>query len=109
MSDCSGLIFRGTQSQFFDDKRCSFNYKESFTLLKRESCKCKDCVVVMDRILKGDGDNLIDCNYWFETFKHEPVENGDRYRLKVEKWETGEGYFGDDCYYIEDVKMEKVG
>lgn len=106
MSKCSGVLFRGVQSQYFDKKTVSFKYQESFKLLKRSSCDCKECKYII-KCLENDGDNMIDCTYWFKTFNHEPIDNGATYQLKVESWES-DWEESDWSAYPEEVKMIKV-
>ncbi|MCP4914663.1 MAG: hypothetical protein GY909_16220 [Oligoflexia bacterium] len=101
---CTGLKFRGNQSQYFDPKRKAFHYKESFTLLKTKSCKCFECQDLIEHIDEG----LIDCTYWFLTFKHEPINDGQLFRLKVLEWDSEWDAIRGDISYPVDIKMEKI-
>ncbi len=106
--NCTGVIFRGFQSQFFDRKSMSFNYKEGFRLLKRDSCKCIECKDIV-KSFESDGNEMVDCTYWFKTFNHEPIENGSKFRLKVVQWESDfDECSGESWAYPTDVKMELI-
>ena len=106
--ECTGVKFRGVQTQYFDKKSMSFNYKETFRLLKRETCKCRDCKEVV-RCLEMDGEILIDCSHWFETFNHQPIENGAMYKMEVLSWDSDYDYeAGYNYCFPEEVKMIKV-
>jgi len=104
---CSGIKFRGYQNQFFDSKSLSFNYKEGFRLLKRKSCVCRHCTSLLSYI-KNEGDEMLDCNYWFKTFNHDPIQNGETYELKVESWGCDDDYYGNSIAYPEEVAMVLV-
>lgn len=86
---CTGIIFKGIQSQYFNKNTMSFNYRESFKLLKRKSCVCNLCQTTIKEFSRGLGQDMLDCVYWFKTFNHEPIENGALYRLVLKKWESG--------------------
>lgn len=108
ITNCTGLIFRGRQSQYFDKKTMSFNYKETFTLLKRESCNCKNCAMLIEDI-QLNGDVMVDCTYWFKTFNHGEIENGAKYKLVVQSWDCEfEDYTEESYCYPDEVIMEKI-
>lgn len=103
MSKCYGLKFRGRVSNYFNEKRCSFEHKESLTLLKRESCKCESCKATIDDLVKYEGGSnlteLIDWNRFIEPLE---IEDGKTYTARA-SWDSEEGWgsYIDEMYFSE--------
>lgn len=106
---CKGLLFRGVVSKYFDKKAMSFNYKETFRLLKRSSCCCKDCEYLKETLVK-DGDILVDCTYWFITFNHKKMIHGATYKMNVKSWESEWCDYSHSCLgaFPEKIEMKLV-
>ena len=97
---CTGLKFRSRTSNFFNKKTMSFEHKESLTLLKRESCKCEECIHAVKDIQNDAGYDLIDCVHWrgFSGTEDEELEDMATYKAKP-KWENHDE--GLEAYVVE--------
>lgn len=104
---CTKLIFKARESNYFNEKTFSFEHKQSFTLLKRDSCKCSDCMFLMDHLI-GEGREIMNDNYWDKTWNCTDFEPESKYRLIVTEWGEESDELNNYGIYPESFKMEKV-
>lgn len=100
---CEGLRFRAYSNSYFDEKRLSLNHKEGLRFLKRESCKCKECLEILE-IFENGGHDILEHVYWSKTIGVVDLQDGDTYKM------DNISFIGDsdEGYGIEEFEMVRI-
>lgn len=80
--DCHGFIFKGKNNSFWDGK--SFRNQQSLYLLKRDACKCKYCVELLNADYFNDlMSESMDCIYWNKIVDTSEIQNDKYYQMEI--------------------------
>lgn len=77
---CTGLIFQGYESSWWCKKTKTMNHREGFRLLKKQSCKCRDCSYVLEDLDSYYGE-ILSGSYWSKAVGVNDVSRFERYKL----------------------------